>query len=279
MTGLPNFLYVGTSKAGSTWLYDVLSRHPDVFMAPGKGLFFFTTHYARGLDWYRSHFAGAQGQRIRAEVSHGYLYDEKACERMAALDPGLKLMVCLREPVDRAFSEYLDGVKNGRVDRSFEAQLERDPWLVERGRYAKYLSPYLDRFGRERVHVAVFDDLRADPDGFARDLFRFLEVEPIGLAPAQRARMMPAGRPRSRLLSQAAKRTSHAARAAGLRGLRGRVKRSRLVRTLLYRPYTDEERPAPEPATRDRLRESLRGDVARLDALLGTRLRERWGYR
>ena len=124
MSGLPNFLYIGTSKAGSTWLYDVLNHHPDVFMAPGKGLYFFSAHYERGLDWYGSHFAAAAGQRIRGEVSHGYLYDEKACERMAAMDPELKLMVCLREPVDRAFSEYLDGVKNGRVDGSFELQLE-----------------------------------------------------------------------------------------------------------------------------------------------------------
>ena len=91
--------------------------------------------------------------------------------------------------------------------------------------------------------------------------------------------MMPAGAPRSRLLSQLVKRASHAARSAGLRGLRGRVKTSRRVRSLLYRPYTPEDRPVMSPVTRERLRASLRPDVEQLDALLGTRFRETWGYR
>src|SRR5262245_4918474 len=264
MDKLPNFLYIGTSKAGSTWLYDVVNRHPEIYMASGKGLFFFSTHYERGLEWYASHFAAARGERIRGEVSHGYLYDEKACERMAAMDPELKLMVCLREPLDRAFSEYLDGVKNGRVRASFEAQIERDPWLLERGRYARYLAPYLERFGRERVHVGIFDELRSDPDAFARKLFEFLGVEPLGLRPAQRERMMPAGEPRSRWLSQAAKKASHAARAVGLRKLRGRVKTSRLVREVLYRPFPVDRKPKMGSGTEERLRAGLQGDVERL---------------
>jgi len=61
---LPNFLYIGTSKAGSTWIYDVLNRHPDIYMAPGKGLYFFSRHYERGLEWYASHFLGAASERI-----------------------------------------------------------------------------------------------------------------------------------------------------------------------------------------------------------------------
>ncbi len=279
MDRLPNFLYIGTSKAGSTWLYDVLNRHPQVYMASGKGLFFFSKHYERGLDWYASHFAEARDERIRGEVSHGYLYDEKACERMAAMDRTLKLMVCLREPVDRAFSDYLDGVKNGRVQASFEAQLDRDSWLLERGRYAKYLGPYLALFGRERLHVGIFEELSSDPDAFARKLFGFLGVEPIALAPAQRRRMMPAAEPRSRWLGMAAKKASHAARAAGLRKLRGRVKTSRLVRELLYRSYEADGKPSMRRDTQERLRAGFRDDVERLDGLLGTRLGELWGYR
>jgi hypothetical protein len=275
---VPNFLYIGTSKAGSTWLYDVLNRHPDVYMAPGKGLHFFSTHYERGLDWYGSHFAEAGEERIVGEVSHGYLYDDKACERIAAMDPETKIMVCLREPAERAFSDYLDGVKNSLVEGSFESQLERDPWLVERGRYAKYLAPYLAQFGRDRVHVGVFDELGADPDAFARKLFGFLEIEPVELVATQRQRMMPAGEPRSRFLSQATKRASHAAKALGFRKLRGRVKTSRRVRSLLYRAYGSEQRPTMQPDTRERLRATFREDVHRLDALLDTELRQQWGY-
>jgi hypothetical protein len=276
---LPNLLYIGTAKAGSTWIYDVLAAHPDVHMAPGKGLYFFTSHYERGLDWYRAQFAAASGERVVGEVSHTYLYDEKACERAAAAIPDARLIVCLREPVDRAFSDYLDAVKNGRADGPFEELIERDPDFLELGRYARYLEPWLVRFGRERIHVGIFDDLSRDPERFAVEMFRFLDVAAVPLAPAQRKRMMPAGRPRSHALARLAKTASHAARALGLRSLRGRLKRSRALRNVLYRPYAEAERPVLRPETRDRLRESYRNDVRELDALLGgSAFRERWGY-
>ena len=278
MSRLPNFLYIGTSKAGSTWLYDVLNHHPDVHMARGKGLYFFSAHYDRGLGWYRAHFSGAGDERVVGEVSHTYLYAPRACGRIAATLPDVRLMVCLREPAERAFSEYLDLVKNGYVTGSFETQLERMPRLVEWGRYAKYLAPYLERFGLERLHVAVFDELAADPDAFARKVFEFLEVEPIALSIRQRERMQPAGEPRWRIVSQLAKRASHTAKVVGLRGLRGRVKTSRRVRTLLYRPYTPERKPAMQAATRERMRQYFGPEVERLDGLLGTGLCGLWGY-
>jgi hypothetical protein len=274
----PNFLYIGTSKAGSTWIYDVLNRHPDIFMAPGKGLYFFSRHYERGLGWYASHFSGAADERIIGEVSHAYLYDEEACERIAETSPDMRLMVCLRDPVDRAFSEYLDAHKNGKLEVCFEEALLSEPDLLERGRYATYISRYLERFPRDQLHVAVFDDLAADPDRFAGDLFRFLKVEQRPLSNAQRRRMLPAGVPRSTGLARAAKRGAHFLQRIGLRGLRGRLKTSRSVRNALYRPLGEDERPTMNPETRMRLRAQFAAEVAELDALLGTSLSTRWGY-
>lgn len=279
MNQIPNFLYIGTSKAGSTWLYDVLNRHPDVYMAPGKGLYFFSYHYERGLDWYLSHFSGACGERALGEISHSYMYAPEACERIAALNPKMRLLVCLRDPTERAFSDHLDAVKNGRVDCSFEAHLARNPQLVEWGRYARHLAPYVACFGRERLHVAVFEELNANPDAFARSIFSFLKVTAVPLAAGQRQRMQPAGKPRSRSVAQLVKKASHAARALGLRRLRGRVKTSRFVRSLLYRPYAAEERPVMSPEERERLRALFRPEVEELDHLLGTRFLEHWGYR
>ena len=148
LSHLPNFLYIGTSKAGSTWLYSVLDHHPDIYMAPGKSLYFFCHHYGRGWNWYQSHFELASGERIRGEVSHSYLYSPEAVERIAHLESDVRLMVCLREPVDRAFSDYLDGVKNGQIQGSFAEGLEQVDGLLERGRYAKYLAPYVQQGAR-----------------------------------------------------------------------------------------------------------------------------------
>lgn len=276
---LPNFLYIGTSKAGSTWIYDILNRHPEVYMAPGKGLYYFSQNYGHGLDWYASQFAGAGDRRVVGEVSHAYLYDENACARIAATAPKMRLMVCLRNPVDRAFSDYLDAVRNGKLDASFEDALTIEPDLFERGRYEKYLSRYLSRFPRQQLHVAIFDDLVEDPNTFAASLFGFLGIEIIQLSTARQQRMLPAGVPRSVRLAQFAKHGAHLMRRLGFRGLRGKLKTSRAVRNLLYRQLADEDRPTMAADTRAELQERYTREIAALDSLLGTSLCERWGYK
>lgn len=274
----PNFLYIGTSKAGSTWLFALLAEHPDVFVEPGKGLYFFSANYHRGLDWYLERFEGASGERAVGELSHGYLYHPEAVARIAAMNPDMKLMVCLREPAERAFSDYLHKVKNGKLDVPFEEAIEQVPSIVERGRYHKYLKPYIDRFGRDAVHVGVFDELRSDPDTFAERVFEFLEVE-NRLVPAHlRKKIMPAGDPRFFALAQASKKVATFMRRIGLRGMVGKVKRSPQIRNLLYRPYRNGERPDMRPETRESLRLTFTPEIRRLDELLGTDFQDLWGY-
>ena len=154
---LPTFLYIGPDKAGSTWLYEALRCHPDIYMSAAKELFYFNDHYHRGPRWYLQHFAKAKpGHRVIGEVSHDYLFSVDACHRIANDLSDVRLMACLREPVDRAFSLYLYMVRQGRVSGSFEQALEDMTALVDHGLYAKHLSVYISVFGRHRVHVVVF---------------------------------------------------------------------------------------------------------------------------
>ncbi len=279
MSRLPNFIYIGTNKAGSTWLYSVLDHHPDVYMAPGKALYFFSHHYRRGTQWYRNQFKLASDQRIVGEVSHTYMYCKDVSHRIAAMNADIRLMVCLREPADRAFSDYLDGVKNGQIHCGFDDALQQVPALVDRGRYAKYLAPYIELFGREKIHVAVFDELKANANEFALKLFRFLDIEKRQLPASQTNKMMPAGQPRSQLMTKMTKKMSHAARSLGLRKLRGKAKTSRLVRNMLYRPYSVGDKPRMSSDTEQRLRALFKEDICELDSLLATNLQDAWGYR
>ena len=278
MSRRPDFLYVGTSKAGSTWLYGALEQHPEIYMAPGKSLHYFSNRYDEGTDWYLRHFQAARQERVLGEVSHGYLYSEDAPGRIAELNPSMKILICVREPVARAFSDYLDGIKNGQIEGSFEEQLDRSPSFLERSRYSSYIERYLDVFGEENVHVAIFEELAANPDLFAGKIFRFLGVEEQTLTQAQRKKMMPAGKPRSQSAAQMAKQASQLAKRLGLRRLRGKVKTSRTVRNILYAPYTDENKPRMRPETQTRLRQSFQPEVAKLDSLLSTNLRQTWNY-
>jgi hypothetical protein len=274
----PNFFYIGTSKAGSTWIYGLLARHPRVYMAPGKGLYFFDEHYERGFEWYLSHFHASADKCVVGEVAHGYLYSGLACQRIAQFNPASKLMVSLREPVDRAFSAYLHAVKNNQFEGSFEAALEQIPSLIDRGRYATYLLPYIQAFGRDRIHIAIYDDLVRNPEEFARQLFAFLEIESLDVSGKAAQKMMPAGTPRVKVLTKLSKRASALLRRWGWRELRGRLKTSRLVRNLLYRQFTPEDKPKIDPDTERRLRDYFCEEVSRLDGLTGRPLSRLWRY-
>ena len=278
MSEVPNFLYIGTSKAGSTWIFKVLSWHPQIYMYSGKNLGFFSAHFENGWDWYLSHFYPEPHHRIVGEVSHSYLASEEACDRIFEALPNVKLMVCLREPVQRTFSDYLDGIKNGKWHGSLEEELERTPSLINRSRYGTHLARYLEKFGRDQVHIGCFDELVSAPDRYAARVFEFLGVDALEIPAGLQQKVLPAGTPRVRSIAMAAKRLSKMAKRAGLAGLRGKVKTSPTVRNLLYRPYTDHSRPTMPPATESRLRELMADEVERLDSVAGTDFRHLWKY-
>jgi hypothetical protein len=274
---IPNFAYIGTSKAGSTWLFNALAGHPDVYLASNKGLYYFDSHFDEGPEWYLDHFRAAGDKPAVGEISHSYLSSPEAAARIAEFNPDMRLLVCLREPVDRAFSDYLDLVKNGQFDGPFSAALEQFPRLLDRGRYATHLQRYLDLFPREQIHVSLFDDLRADAQAYADEVFTFLGARRIELATADLKSRVPAGTPRSPVVAAAAKTASKLAKRTGLRRLRSRVKRSVLVRQALYRPFK-EDRPTVDPALAAELRRDFTDEVLRLDSLLGRVVSEQWGY-
>ncbi len=276
-TTIPNFAYIGTSKAGSTWLFNALAGHPDVYLPSDKGLYFFDAHFDEGRQWYLDHFRAAGDQAAVGEISHSYLSSPVAAPRIAEFNPGMRLLACLREPVDRAFSDYLDLVKNAQYHGPLSAALEKFPRLLDRGRYATHLERYLDRFPRSQMHVSLFDDLRADPQGYADEVFTFLGARRLELPPADLKSRMPAGMPRSTAVTAAAKTASKLAKRTGLRRLRSRVKRSVLVRHALYRPYKDD-RPTMDPTLAAELRQSFADEVFRLDSMLGRPVSQQWGY-
>jgi Sulfotransferase domain len=273
---VPDFLYVGTSKAGSTWLFNALSVHPDVWLASSKGLYFFDAHYDRGLDWYRQQFEDADGPAV-GEFSHSYLSSPEAPARIAAYSATMRLLVCLREPVDRAFSDYLDLVKNNGFTGSFTEAVDGHPRLLDRGRYATHLSRYLEHFPMSQLHVGLFDDLKTGAQEYADEVYDFLGVDRVALSAGDLRARMPAGKPRNAVVVGMAKRASKATASVGLRRLRSRVKRSTVVRSALYKQYHGDK-PRLDPAVAEELRRGFADEVAQLDDLLGRAVSERWGY-
>src|SRR6187551_3563074 len=120
---LPDFLVIGAQKAGTTALYAYLRWHPGIAGPSWKEVCFFDRHWWRGEAWYRGQFPLRAGERLVGEASPSYLFHPLAPERARSLVPGAKLVALLRDPVDRAYSQYQHEVALGREPLSFEDAL------------------------------------------------------------------------------------------------------------------------------------------------------------
>ena len=278
MSVFPDFLYIGPSKAGSTWIFKVLSWHPQIYMYSGKNLGFFSSHFDNGWEWYCGNFHPEPQHRIVGEVSHSYLASEEACQRIHEFLPNVKLIMCLREPVQRTFSDYLDGIKNGKIHSSLEEELEHTTSLIDKSRYGTHVARYLEKFNRDQIYIGCFDELESAPDRFAAGVFEFLGVDALELPKNLRQKVLPAGAPRVRSIAMAAKALSKMASRVGLTHLRGKVKTSPVVRNILYRQFTDNSRPKMSRATETWLHEIMVDEVQRLDVVAGTNFCRLWNY-
>lgn len=198
-----NFLIAGVQKGGTTALFDYLSDEPGVSLSRVKEVHFFDDD---ALDWsrplydpYHARF-GAPDGRPRGEATPNYLYWPRSLERIAAYNPAMRLIVILRDPVERAWShwkmEYARGaetqpfawcIRQGR-QRLFDAE----PWghhrefsYVERGFYGEQMERLFGLFPREQVLVLRSQDLRDDPAAALARIRRFLGLAP-GVAPVSR---------------------------------------------------------------------------------------------
>jgi hypothetical protein len=201
---LPNFIIIGSQKAGTTSLYQVLKQHPEIFMPEKKELnfFFHDAEYAKGGDSYRAYFdpAPASAKAI-GEASPGYICHPQSPERIHALVPDARLILTVRNPIERAYSQYWDNRRSLSETLTFhqviESALEEtyQPGRLgyfSRGTYMQYIRRYLTLFPPENLLVLPFEDLIADPLAFYRRCFEFLEVDPAFTCPEMTQAANPA---------------------------------------------------------------------------------------
>jgi len=209
---LPDYIIIGTQRAGTTSLYKYLVRHPAIAHALTKELRFFDLHYERGFGWYRSRFPSARHrERLRrakdlsmivGESSPDYLFHPYAPGRIARALPDVKLVVLLRNPVDRAYSHYWHQAARGFEPLGFEEAIEREPErlagelermlederyvsyerhhhsYLSRGVYVDQLRTWFDLFAREQFLILRSEDLFVDPPAVYRQVLEFLGAPP-----------------------------------------------------------------------------------------------------
>ncbi len=198
---MPNFFIIGATKAGTTSLYHYLQQHPDIFLGSPKEMVFFASDYEgtrivrfpnrpKNLTEYQQIFAEARHKPARGEVSTPYLFLPTSARRIAEHVPDAKLIVMLRHPAERAFSQYQHMRRDGyeTVTDFGEAlalepeRLATDPWVGWQyrplGYYAAQIAHYQQYFARSQLRVYLYDDFARDTNAVLRDIFSFLEVDP-----------------------------------------------------------------------------------------------------
>jgi hypothetical protein len=221
----PSFIMIGAQRCGTTSLFRALMAHPQVVRpAFHKGINYFDLNYHRGMRWYRGHFPIAEVARHRTagrgtpaafEASGYYLYHPFAIERIASDLPGVKLVVMLRDPVERAFSAYKHEYARGYEWETFEqalglederlvGEIDRMRWDAtyesfphrhhsyrHRGQYADQLDGVYQHFPGSQVHIIESEAFFAQPGAEYQRLLRFLGLHPFESARFDRYNTRP----------------------------------------------------------------------------------------
>lgn len=161
-----DFIGIGAQKSATSWLHHVLSLHPKIAASDPKELNYFTANYDRGTLWYERHFGQSTPDMIRGECSPAYFFSLDAPQRVQAYNADMKLVVVLRDPVARAFSNHLHEIRKGHIPEgtSFETALAANPAYVAQSQYRENLSRWLDCFDRSALLVLIAEEIAETPE-------------------------------------------------------------------------------------------------------------------
>lgn len=176
---LPEVLFIGPMKSGTTWIHDYLSDRGDIALpSQVKETFFFDRHYERGIKWYAKQYSpGLSIYSSVVEVAPSLLPHPEAPWRVANLLPGVKLVVTMRDPVARSWSHYLHMRRYGYTDSCLRLAVEQYPQIVLASRYQEHIDRWRKANPASELHVLNFDELRESPESYARSLCDILGVD------------------------------------------------------------------------------------------------------
>ena len=199
-----DFIIVGSPRCGTTSLYKYITSHPQILPAAHKEICFFSEHFNKGIAWYRSHFPPSIDAHhfLTGEATPTYLTHPLAAERLHGCFPQAKLIVILRNPVDRAFSHYQMLVRRGTERRSFEKAIDselqllagatetsledraqwKDCHYIYKSLYACSLKQWMKLFPREQFLILQSEEFYANPAATLKQVFEFLDLPdfPLG---------------------------------------------------------------------------------------------------
>jgi hypothetical protein len=182
---LPNFIVIGAQRSGTTWLDTQLRLHPEIYLPQiRKEVHFFDRYYDRGLSWYQRFFPDSGEKdlyRWIGEVTPNYIYEPSAPALIHQHIPNCKFIAILRNPVDRAYSQYGHTVRNKAYKATFTEYLKQNLEPFQRGLYSEQIKRYLQYFPLQNFLILIFEETMQNPEKSLKKIFDFLNLDFIEL--------------------------------------------------------------------------------------------------
>lgn len=177
MNKRPHFICLGAHKSGTSWLFNCLFEHPEIDIHDKIDYFYSPKKRTLGVDWYKDHFRSSN--QLSGELSTVYFFSEIAAQEIHTYNQEIKLIVLLRNPIDRAYSHYLQDLKMGHISKevSFVEALKKTPNMKLWGNYKRHLEVYKNLFPKTQLKIVLFDDIKQRPEEVIKEVLEFLEIE------------------------------------------------------------------------------------------------------
>ena len=275
----PTFLYVGAAKSGSSWIFECLREHPQIFVPVAKDLKYFDQQYSHGrsFDRYLRHFGPGRGKLAVGELSHDYFCREEYAERILRHLPDVRIIFCLREPADQVNSSFNFSSQHQLKKRGIWHFYEYH--VLQRGKmpYLQNLRYFFERFPREGILVLFYEEIRTQPEASVERLYRFLGVDSRFRPLVLFQRVNPARISRFNwwthrgfyLLAQRLRRL-------GLEDLVGRLKRDPRIVSAFFAVGKQSGAYQIDPVQLERIRAHASRDYREIECLIGRPLPPEW---
>jgi hypothetical protein len=174
----PDFIGIGAQRAGTSWLYNCLKEHPEIFMPRKEVHYFDKLHKTHDIDWYLNIFKGPDDKQISGEITPDYMYHQDTIKEIHSNFPDTKLIIILRNPIERSHSAFSLFKSHGRFkNMTFEEALKAEPFLLEQSLYYKQLENVYRYFKREQVLIKLYEDISNKPLEFYQSVCEFLQID------------------------------------------------------------------------------------------------------
>lgn len=184
-----DFIGIGVPRAGTSWIHQCLSEHPQICAARGKELHFLNdpNKYNQGVSLYVSYFAHCQKDKIKGEYTPGYMANKATAHLIKKYFPEVKLITCLRNPIERAYSHYLFHKRTEETNtKTFEEAIEGElkVFYINMSFYYSQLKNYLELFPQNNVLILIYEDISKNPVEFIQRIYQFLGVNADFIPPS-----------------------------------------------------------------------------------------------